>query len=140
MVDAVNDVERGLHQAEADRRTLADGLDRLDPGRIENELKAALREAVRSGRDEQTDPVVGSLRARHELAHGVRDQIDVLDRRIEATVIDLETLAARAAGIGRPEPTAGVHGERAMQRLRDDLDALEAAHAEVERLPHGGLR
>lgn len=132
--DAIDDVEQRLHEATDDRRQLAIALRELDPPGVDRALKQALRDAIRWGRDEDADPVVMSLRKRHELVHATQDRIEDLDRRIAAAVFDVETTVARLAQLPR-EGAAG-DPDASLRALRDQAHALEAAHAELEALGH----
>ncbi len=132
--EAVDLVEQRLHEATNDRRQLAVALRELDPPSVDRALKRALRDAIRWGRDEDRDPVVMSLRKRHELVHATQDRIEDLDRRIAAAVFEVETTVARLAQL--PHVGGEATTETSLQELRDQAHALEAAHAELDALGH----
>ena len=131
--DTIDVVEQRLHEATEDRRQLAIALRELDPPGVDRALKQALRDAIHWGRDEDADPVVMSLRKRHELVHGTQDRIEELDRRIAGAVFDVETTVARLAQLPRGATT---DPDASLQDLRDQARALEAAHAELDALGH----
>ncbi len=119
-------VERSLVEAEQDRANLGQAVAGLEPERVTAELKTALRSP---GVDQG---LVDSLRRRHETVNDLLNRLDALDQRVERTVADLETLAARVS-VG----AVGRGSERARQELEQlelDVEALAAAHREIEHL------
>lgn len=121
--DRLDEVERSLAEAEEDRQRLAAAIERLEPERATSELK----EALRSGRIEESR--VAALRRRHDTVHELLNRRDALESRIDAAVVDLELLAARVLTMstGDAEDEVGTH----LERLRDDIRALEQAHDEL---------
>lgn len=120
-------VQVSLDQAAADQASLRQAVAHLDPDRVARELKAAMRATDRS------EPLVATLRQRYETVHALQNQLDELSQRIDATVADVETLAARTAqtmlGAGSA-PTL----DSELGQLNDDLTALAAAHDEIAAL------
>ena len=125
-------IEAALTSAESDRIRVEGALERLDPERATAELKSALRaNPTRPGEPE--DPTITTLRRRHEAVNGLMDRRDELERRVDATVADLEALAAQSFDLGvtnRADATI----EDELARLHQDLTALEQAHDEVRDL------
>ncbi|MEM9564042.1 MAG: hypothetical protein AAGA93_15590 [Actinomycetota bacterium] len=119
-------VQRSLSEAEQDRRHLHRTLSGLDQAKVSADLKAALRSP-------DADPaLVASLRRRHETVNDLLNRLDQLDQQIEATVADLETLAIRTGEFGlRAGDDAA---RREIDQLALDVQALEAAHREIEHL------
>ena len=119
-------VERSLVEADADRANLEQAVAGLDPERVTGELKAALRAPA------VDQSLIDSLRRRHETVNDLLNRLDDLDRRVAVTVADLETLAARVS-VG----AVGQGGDRAQEELAQlelDVEALAAAHREIEDL------
>lgn len=131
--EVIDAVEQRLLEATEDRRQLAIALRELDPPAVDRALKDALRDAIRWGRDEHADPVVVSLRKRHELVHATLDRIEDLDRRIAGAVVEVETTVARLAQLPHGATT---DPDASLRELRDQAAALEAAHAELAALGH----
>ena len=131
--ERVDELVQALHAAEADRAALHAAIDELGGDRVPDDLKQALRDAQRrpGGAD---DARVAALRRRHETVNGLRNRAEELSRRIDATVSDLELLAARTVelSVGRRLLDGDVGDELA--RLHDDLTALELAHEELRDL------
>lgn len=124
----LDQVSRTLTEASDDRTSLAASLQRLDPDRISSELKAALR-----ARPDPTAPdsdMIRSLRERHELQHRLIDRLEALDARIEKTLIDVDTLAARSVELAFASSTRSGPDDD-LRRLNDDLAALTRAHEEL---------
>lgn len=119
-------VERSLVEAEGDRRHLRRTVADLQPERVSADLKAALRSP------DVSDTLVTSLRRRHETVNDLLNRLDRLDQQVEATVADLETLAARTSEIALRSGTATA--AREIEQLGLDVEALAAAHREIEHL------
>jgi hypothetical protein len=117
-------IERSLVEADADRDGLVTVLAQLDPERASADLKRALRTPGTS------EDLVASLRRRHETVNDLLNRLGDLDQRVETTLVDLETLAARSAEVallarGRDDT------EEHLARLDLDLAALAEAHREL---------
>lgn len=132
LVQRVAEVELALVAAEADRARLGGAVAAVGDDRATAELKAALRSApARPTPDEASR--LQLLRERHEAVHRMRNQLDALVARIERAVVDLEVLAVRAV------ESAALRGDLSdldgpLERLRDDLTALDLAHEELRGL------
>ncbi len=127
--DHLTAIDRALRTADLDRAELARAIRRLDPDRAAAELKAALR----SRRDATgpDDPLVLTLRRRHESIHALQNRLDDLDRHIEATLVDLDVLVARSVEQSLVRSSAPIRLDDELERLRLDAEALAAAHAEL---------
>ena len=135
--ERLDELERALHGAEADRAALLAAIEELGGDRVTEELKRALRDASRRlGGDAAADPHVASLRRRHETVNDLRNRVEDLARRIDATVADLELLAARSVelSVGRRLRDGDGDVGAELARLHDDLTALELAHEELRHL------
>lgn len=121
-------MQGSLDQAAADQASLQQAVAHLDPDRVASELKTAMRATDRS------EPLVATLRQRYETVHALQNQLDELTQRIDATVADVETLAAKTAqtmlGAGSSSPALDAE----LGQLNDDLTALAAAHDEIAAL------
>jgi chromosome segregation ATPase len=133
VAERFDDLERALHAAEADRTELASAIDELGADRVTGELKEALRELERRP-DARGEARVAALRRRHETVHELRNRLDDLGARIDATVADLELLAARAVALSVDRQLGRHDLEAELTRLHDDLTALEHAHEELRDL------
>ena len=120
-------VERSLAEAADDRDRLRRATAGLDPARVTAELKAALRSP------DASEPLVDSLRRRHEMVNDLLNRSDQLDQRIEATVTDLETLAARTTTLGL-RGDDGEQARRELEQLNLDVELLAQAHRELDEL------
>jgi hypothetical protein len=130
---SVADVVAALEAAEQDHGRLVAALATLDPDRATQELKAALREAGDRPGPEQ-EARIATLRRRHDSVQALANRREVLRGAIDRTVVDLEALAASAVASSM---TAGDDGRdllAELERVRIDVQALEAARAEL-----GGL-
>jgi DNA repair exonuclease SbcCD ATPase subunit len=130
----LDDLERILTTAVADQEKAGLAVAQLDPDRAARELKDALRR-----RDHTPGPAleeqISSLQRRYETIHALQDRADELDRRIETTLTDLDSLAARSVTLALTasrSPAAELAEE--LHRLHTDLTALELAHDELRRL------
>lgn len=122
----VGAVERSLNEAETDRQALHQAIAGIDPARVGAELKTALR----SG--DGNDHLIASLRRRHETVSDLLNRLERLDQQVDATVADLETLAARTVAGGLRSDGDGARRE--LDQLHDDVEALAQAHRELEAL------
>jgi hypothetical protein len=129
----LDQVEAALHAADGDLTAIRSALAHLDPERATAELKAALRAPSPS------DHHISTLRRRHETVNTLANQLEDLTRRIETTIADLETLAARTA---QTMVAANDHHdpEAELDRLHIDIAALAAAHHELANLRPGPER
>jgi hypothetical protein len=77
---------------------------------------------------------VATLRRRYETVNQLQNRLEDLRGRIDATVADLEHVAARSVelSIGLRADASAVAGE--LERLHEDLTALELAHEELRDL------
>ncbi len=119
-------VERSLVEAADDRARLEQATANLDPATATAELKAALRSGA-------AEPLVASLRRKHETINDLLNRKEQLDSRIEATVTDLETLAVRTSTLGlRGDDGAKATAE--LDQLALDVELLAEAHRELDHL------
>ncbi|MGD9701094.1 MAG: hypothetical protein AB7Q42_03990 [Acidimicrobiia bacterium] len=127
---SIDDIERALATATDDQDRLHAALAQLDPTGTSDALKAALRQRSLTRRgDEQ---VIASLQRRHLTIHQLHDRIEELQARIDAAVTDLEHVVARSLVVTIDADTTHLDSE--LDRLRDDLSALESAHDELRGL------
>ena len=93
-----------------------------------DEAAAALKRALRRSTPGD-DALVRSLRERYESIHRVHNRVDELDRIVERALVDVEALAARSLDLGARRDAWEL--DDAVQRLADDVLALERAHDEI---------
>ncbi len=130
---ALERVDAALVESADDRDRIEQALEDLGGLRVTAELKTALR-----ARLDVTAPDTAhilSLRRRHEAIHTLLGRRDDLDRHVEATIADVESLVAETV-------TASVTSDRTeldrlVQQLTADAAALTAAHEEVARIGEG---
>lgn len=133
LADRLDAVEAALVEATADQQRLTASIAQLDPERAGRELKDALRNRSRRP-GSATDALIETLQRRYRTIHALQDRLEEIETHIDATVVDLESLAARLVEL---QVTGGrqrdeLHDD--LQRLHDDLTALERAHAELDHL------
>ncbi len=129
----LDEVAVSLRDAEADRARVAAAVDRLDPERSSRELKDALRnEKQRPG--SVGDARLAVLRDRHATINRLLDRRDALASQITTTVLDVEVLAAKTVEISALGGDVDQQLGEPLERLRIDVDALAAAHAELRAL------
>ena len=126
------EVEDALEQSREDRTRLERAVRELDPERAARELKAALRS--RPDPTAPDSPAILTLRRRYESIHGLENRLDLLERRVENTVADLEALAAAAVDLSLQGSTGGTGLSSLLETLRIDSAALARAHEEVAAL------
>lgn len=129
--DAFDEIERVVAQAHDDLARLDLAIARLDPERTTRELKDALR-AHTPGMAPDHDPVLTARRNRFGALQDLQDRREQMASEVEATLIDVETLAARAvqASLGATR-LDDLRLETDHLRLR--VAALSAAHDEIQR-------
>lgn len=133
MGEVVDRVTTDLRRAEADLAALRQAVHQLNPDHAMAELKVALRN--RLDPTSVDTPLIATLRRRHETANAMQNRIEDLEAHIEATLVDLDVLAARAVEVKLLRGSAERLGfEAELERLRVDSDALTAAHREIEAL------
>jgi hypothetical protein len=130
IVVRVDEVERSLADSLDDQKRLRAALEALSPDEATSALKRALRERL-----DPTAPdtaLIITLRERHESINELRNRLEALERQQEATLVDLESVAAHVvehstSSVARPFASE-------LDRLRADAEALRAARAEIEHL------
>lgn len=127
---AFDDAERAIERAHGDLARLDEAIASLDPDRTARELKEALR-AHPPGAAPQHDPLVVARRTRYETLHELQDRRDDLSLRIDTTLAEIETVAARLVGASlRDGSSDDLRSCVAELRLR--AAALAAAHDELQ--------
>lgn len=131
-------VERAIDavvEGATDRRRLDAALADADPTRLQRELKDLVRrldlEPAASPVRPSLERAVTSVRRRYEGVHRLWDQRDVLDARLEAVILDMEDITARAHEL---LTLRRFDGSASFDHLRADLEALRLAHAELDAL------
>lgn len=127
---ALERVDAALIESAADRERIDQALEDLGGLRVTSELKTALRARLDVTAPDTAHIV--SLRRRHEAIHTLLGRRDDLDRHVEATIADVESLVAETV-------TASVTSDRTeldrlVGQLTADAAALTAAHEEVARI------
>lgn len=132
--DRLNDLERALVEAQTDVDRLGDAIARLDPERISQDLKRALRDQqnrLPTDSNDGGDKRISVLRRRYEAVNDMLNHRRQTERRLADSVSDLELLAVQAE-----RDRSGLHGDtdalnEHVQRLDIDLRALSMAHKEL---------
>lgn len=131
------EVEEALVAASADQDEVTGLLVVLDPERVADELKAALRSgAADDGGAGET--MVEGLRRRYQTVHALQDRAEDLDYRIETILVDLEELVARSVATSTALSAHDLEvlgGD--LQQLRFAADALATAHRELDEIGRG---
>lgn len=127
------ELEQALIDTDDDRRRLGEALAGLDTERAGAELKAALRSPDPSAAHQR---LVDSLRERYESMNRVVNRHADLGTTIERALIDLDLLAAKSVELGSDAERWAL--EQSVERLTDDMRALELAHREIGD-PRGGV-
>ena len=120
------ELEQALIATEDDRQRLGAALAGLDVERAGAELKTALRSPDPSAAHQR---LVDSLRERYESMNQVVNRHADLGTTIERSLIDLELLAAKSVELGADAERWAL--EQTVDRLTDDMHALELAHREI---------
>lgn len=126
----LDDVERSLVDSIDDQERLQSAIEALRPDEASAELKRALRE--RPTPTAPDTPLIRTLRERHESISDLQNRLDSLERQQEATLADLDTLAAHLVSSAMSDIARPFEAE--VDRLRADAELLRAAHAEIEHL------
>lgn len=126
------DLRGDLARAIADRSRIRHVIATLNPELVRDELKAALRR--RPDRTDDDTPLIRALRERYETANSLVNRLEELDRLIERTLIDVDTLVAQAAASSIMAGGAPIALDRQLTRLIEDAAALNESRLEVERL------
>ena len=129
-VHRLNDVERSLLDSVDDQQRLRSAIEALRPEEAAAELKRALRH--RPTPTAADTPLIRTLRERHESINDLRNRLESLERQQEATLVDLDTLAAHLVSSSLNDIARPFEAE--VDRLRADAELLRAAHAEIEHL------
>ncbi|MEM7273187.1 MAG: hypothetical protein AAF547_08930 [Actinomycetota bacterium] len=132
--DRVARAELALAEATSDHDGLVEAIATLDPDRVTGELKSVLR--TRPDPTAPDTPLIRSLRQRYMTMHSLKNRRTEIEGQIEATLIDLETVAARCIELSHVRGGTGMLDEE-LTRLNDDIEALRQAHEELDRLPGG---
>lgn len=126
----IDEVERSLLDSRSDQERLRSAIDALRPEEAASELKAALRR--RPDPTAPDTPLIVTLRERHESINDLRNRLETLEHQQEATLADLEAVAAHVVEHSTSSVDRPFAAE--LDRLKADAEALRAARAEIEHL------
>lgn len=126
----VDEVERSLTDSLGDQERLRVAIAALRPEEAASELKRALRQ--RPDPTAPDTPLIVTLRERHESINDLRNRLEALENQQEATLADLESVAAHVVEQSTTNVARPFADE--LDRLRADAEALRAARAEIEHL------
>ena len=122
-------VKAALTDADLDITRLDEAIAKLNPGSINDELKAALRS--RPDPTAPDTPLIVSLRQRHETIHTLQNRRDDLAERVERTLADLDALAAKTVELSFVVAGSSDGLRNEVQGLTSDVDALMRAHQQL---------
>lgn len=126
----LGDLRVAVADSLGDRERLRALIVELNPDRVGDELKQALR-----NRPDPTAPdttLIASLRSRYESISHLQNKLDEVEQSIATALVDLDTTVAEAATAVSNSADHTV--DRHLQQLRSDTEALVAAHRELEHL------
>lgn len=127
----LGDLRTAVADSLGDRERLRALITELNPTRVSDELKQALRS--RPDPTAPDSPHVASLRSRYESISHLQNKLDEVEQSIATALVDLDTTVAEAAAAAVSSRSDQVV-DRHLQQLKLDTEALVAAHRELEHL------
>jgi hypothetical protein len=128
MIDRLDALDHQLLAAEADHDRIGTALGQLDLDRATRELKDALRSQGPHPAPE-SERLIAALQARYESIHDLFNKQAAIRRGIDATIVDVELLAARSVELGASADRWQL--DATAEQLRFDLEALALARREL---------
>ena len=126
----LGDLRVAVADSLGDRERLRALIVELNPDRVGDELKQALRNRPDPTAADTT--LIASLRSRYESISHLQNKLDEVEQSIATALVDLDTTVAEAATAVSNSADHTV--DRHLQQLRSDTEALVAAHRELEHL------
>jgi hypothetical protein len=133
----LDELQQALLTASEVAARLEASVQQLDPDRTAAELKHTLRQRTNAGSPAAASDLerrVTTLRERYDAVNDMINRRETIERHMLDTTADVELLAVQAVRAQSIDTDPAHHLDEHLARLDTDLQALELARREVDRL------